>query len=247
MNLYVFDKDREHVVHLKEILAHINEGGIFRIYYNIQPAKLFERLKRDEECVILTDTSAATKMHNAFALCQMIRERSLKCHIIFMSNSVMDALLTMRNLLRPSGYIIKPVVKSELQNLLALIVRDFERRTAAISKSGDVIHISTRSEKYVFPVEDVLCFTTRGKRILCRTVAGNSIEFYGTLYKVEEKYSNYFLRCHSGFLINKTKVERLSKTGGFVKLFGMDENIPVSDKYKHSVVEFFNEMLRRPE
>ncbi len=58
-----------------------------------------------------------------------------------------------------------------------------------------------------------------------------------TLKELEEIIDmNLYLRCHNGFIVNRSKIKSISTKE--IKLLGVDTKIPVGRGYKNEVVEF---------
>ena len=100
------------------------------------------------------------------------------------------------------------------------------------------VRISVRAggEQFSFSTDEIMYFTTIGKKLALKTSDCQTVEFYGTLKDIESKYSEYFLRCHSGFLVNKKYIRRFSKSS--IKLKNSAEELPVSKKYVKNVTNF---------
>ena len=147
---------------------------------------------------------------------------------MFMSLYPEDMPLCFKNLIRPSGFLLKPIAPPEISELLHSISQH-ERKTA----KTNIIHISTREYKYNIEINKILYLSTVGKKLYVKMTNGEKLEFYGTLSALEKEYDN-FVRCHSGFLVNKLYIKGIKR--GEVELVGCSETLPVSKKYK-SVIE----------
>ena len=65
-------------------------------------------------------------------------------------------------------------------------------------------------------------------------------EFYNTIGNLEKQYCDDFIRCHSGFLVNRQYIKGIRK--GEIELNGCEETVPVSKKYRTVINQLINEI-----
>ena len=231
MNVFFFDDDENNIKTIKTIGQKMSARNVvFNI--NVTFSDLVSATQCDNETIVFIDTRL-TEPDGGFALAKLIRGYSSGCHIIFMSSHIEDIGFCLQNLLRPTAFLLKPLNKAEVIEIINEISEENKRQK---NKSNEKLFISTHEIKKTIKTDNVLYFTTSGKKILCKMTDGENIEFYSTIKELENKYSDSFIRCHSGYLVNKNMIAEFSK--GMLVIKNNRETLPVSKKYKSGVMSF---------
>ncbi|MBQ7718217.1 MAG: response regulator transcription factor [Clostridia bacterium] len=230
MNIYFFDEDSLNLKHIYSVAMKLKRRG-YEVYINIPSGNMLGILKENGDNVIFIDTRLSAE-GGSFAIAQAIRACSDSTHIIFMSSHIEDMSFCFKNLMRPSGFLLKPVDETEVSEIVDKIVNKIKKK----KRLEDMLYISTHEYKRTVNIDQILYFATFGKKILCKTSGGESIEFYSTIKSLEKRFSKDFIRCHNGFLANKKMITGLNK--GMLKIKNCEETIPVSKTYKQAVELF---------
>lgn len=222
MIIFCFDTDCRN----EEVFRNAFKSGdvvVHQFYFN---PKLIEEKVFSNGCniVVFIDTRVNTKGKNAFWFAIHFRERFPECHIVFTSHFPEDMAYCFKNLIRPSGFLLNPISSSEI----SLVLSDINQLESK-NKRRNTIPIVTREYKYNIEISKIIYFATIGKKLGLKLVDGKTLEFYGTISKLEREYDS-FVRCHSGFLVNKMYVKGIKK--GELELIGCDETLPISKKYR---------------
>lgn len=229
MKIYCMDSDADTLDLLHSILPLLqSEGCSLRI--NIPAAELLNALSSEKSSVVFLDTRHAG---GGFSLAKAIRGVSDTCHIVFMSAHVEDMSFCFKNLIRPSGFILKPACETELLEIIRSVLQKTRGTAAARVES---ICLSAQNFQRTLAVGDILYFSTRGKKLVCRTRDGESIEFYGTIKALAARYAGNFIRCHSGFLANRDYVRGMHK--GMLEMKNCTEALPVSKRHRAEISAF---------
>ena len=228
MKVFCFDSDKNTEKLFVNIIGN-NKFGVESFRFNEKPFETDSYEEVSNDSVFFIDTRLQLKKQNSFSLAAKLRERFPLCHIVFISQFPEDMAFCLKNLIRPSGFMLKPISPNEIMSILNAI--DSQSKKNARSKS---IMISTRELKRNVELSRIVYFSTSAKKLYCRLTDGEQVEFYGTISKLEEDLEADFVRCHSGFLVNKSYIKGLVK--GELELFGCRETLPVSKKYKTKVV-----------
>lgn len=227
MIIFCFDNDESTANTIRAVLA---KSFKFSLYANKSMPEMFRMCEGKSDVIIFIDTRYRVQKQGSFALAASIREKLPLCHIVFISSYPEDMPLCFKNLIRPSGFLMKPFTKGEIISVVADI-NDLVSRAG----KGRTLLISTHDMKRMVDINNIVYFSTFGKKIFCRLVNGERIEFYSTLAELEVKYQDDFIRCHSGFLVNRLYIKGIKK--GEVELYGFKETLPISQKYKHIFTE----------
>lgn len=228
MIIFCFDSDKNTESIFKNLIKE-SSVDIRDFHFNENPNQIsFD--SPSSGYLFFIDTRTFIKKQNGFAFAAKLRKRFPDCHIVFMSLYPEDVLFSFKNLVRPSGFMLKPIVQQEVLSFINT-VETYERN---IDKEKTIL-ISTREIKRNLHISKIAYFSTRGKKLYCRVSNGEQLEFYGTLSKLEEEYQEDFIRCHSGFLVNRSYIKGVKK--GELELLNCNETIPVSKKYKKQVID----------
>lgn len=146
---------------------------------------------------------------------------------------VADATLSPMEYVRPdilaSSLILRPFTRAALRDKLADMIRDYLLRTEE-DHGEEAFVVATREGKIRIPYGRICYMEARDKKIYVR-LRDREIAFYGTLEELEEKLPDIFLRCHRGFLVNRTYVEKVMLSQNVIRLsHGM--SVPLSRSYK---------------
>ncbi len=230
MRIILFENNPSHAEHVKRLLTQIltKETEV-----TLNPVALPQTLS-EAACPVLYLLD--TRYRNFLNLARKIREHDELCHICFMSPSPGDIGFCYKRLVRPSAFLLKPIDENEFRALIEEI-KAFENIKKSLSNLPQIL-LKTRTERRIVSVAQVLYFTSLDKKILCYTQSDGMISFYGSLGALEKKYMKYFLRCHSGFLVNCHRIESFSKSSMTLRLEGCDMPIPVSKSRCRQVENF---------
>lgn len=243
MKVFIFESDPTEAQYLQKMIADILDNKA-DVVLNPAPGAFVPTGKDMENALVLLDTRYKIPGGSFLTLARKIRETNEFCHICFMAPSPGDVGFCYKKLVRPSGFLLKPVEKQELRELISEIKRyEALRRTAS---GNPQLFLKTRGRSLVLRVSNVLYFTSLGKKILCYTVKEGELSFYGSLKNLESQYCRYFIRCHSGFLVNRQYIVSFSKKTLSLKLLGCEQEIPVSKSHCRDIEEFIRQGIDDP-
>ena len=225
MKIIVFDNDSVYVTQFERMLGLVL-GENVQIVKNPSLNWIIGGMEPFDDTVFFIDTRYKTAGGNFLTLARRIRENSEACHICFLAPSPADIAFCYKKLVRPSGFLLKPVDESELRALLSDITR-FEAARRSLPDDPQIL-LKTRGARTVVRASNILYFTALEKKVVCCTEKEGEIAFYGSLGTLEKRYRDFFLRCHSGFLVNRHRIEAFFKTKMCLRLCGSELEIPVS-------------------
>ncbi len=229
MYIYFLDSDSESLDTIHALAPYLQALDCTPVI-NLPPVELLETLPSQSRFLVFLDTRYNG---TGFALAEAIRKAAPLCHIVFLSAYAEDMSFCFRNLIRPSGFLLKPVESEEIQHIVRAVLR---QDTADEEGRAEKICLSAQDFKRTVEISNILYFSTLGKKLICRTVDGETIAFYGTLKALEKRYAGNFIRCHSGFLANRDLVLGIKK--GMLQLKKCSESLPVSKKYRPFIAAF---------
>ncbi|MEW6133000.1 MAG: LytTR family DNA-binding domain-containing protein [Pseudomonadota bacterium] len=133
-------------------------------------------------------------------------------------------------------YLMKPVRAERLAAALAkarhlnLAVLDALRE--AHPKSRTHLSLSEKGRLRLVPVDEILYFKAELKYVTLKT-AEREFLLEESLVRLEAEFGERFLRVHRNCLVARDKIDQIGKTPGseeghYVRLRGLDEQLPVS-------------------
>ena len=94
----------------------------------------------------------------------------------------------------------------------------------------------------MIPYKDIVCFR-KDRNNLEIVLEDETLKTRGSLDKVEEEVeSNYFLRCHNSYIVNKRRI--IEQIGSNISLKGYHEEIPIGRDYKKGVLNDISNMIK---
>ncbi len=229
MHIFYMDSDVDTLNVFHSIIPLLqSETCTFRI--NVSKKELFDTLLSEKTSIIFLDTRHDD---GGFSLAKAIREFSDTCHIVFLSDHVEDMSFCFKNLIRPSGFILKPAGEAEFLEIIRSVL---QQNCGTVAARVDKICLSAQNFQRILAVGDILYFSTRGKKLVCRTREGENIEFYGTIKNLSSRYAGNFIRCHSGFLANRDYIRGMHK--GMLELKNCTELLPISKRHRAEISAF---------
>lgn len=246
MKIYIYESDMPHGAYLQRMLSAMTDIAC-DVKINPNLNSVYFSLAEHDAVLFLIDTRTKVAGGNFLTLARKFRENSEACHICFMSQSAADIGFCYKKLVRPSGFLLKPVEKSDLQMLIRDIALYENNKKLHKDKFGEnpQMVLNEKGEKHIVKISDILYFTAFDKKINCYT-KGRVITFYGSLKTLETQYNKFFLRCHSGFLINRKRIIGFSKKKMTVTISDASENeieISVSKSRCRDVEEYLKAEL----
>lgn len=101
--------------------------------------------------------------------------------------------------------------------------------------------IVNKKNMKLIPYMDIVCFR-KDRNNLEIVLEDETLKTRGSLDKVEEEVeSDYFLRCHNSYIVNKRRI--IEQIGNNISLKGHTEEIPVGREYKKVVLNEISKMI----
>lgn len=162
-----------------------------------------------------------------------LRRNYPKATIIVVADIRMSPVTYMKPTIVAAALLLKPLLQENVQQVMKAVFEEF------IEKCDDeeVFLIDTRENRQRIPVNRILYFEARAKKIYACTI-NKEFGFYDTMDQLEEKMQPIFLRCHRSYLVNCDYVEKVMLSRNSL-LLKDDIDIPLSRSYKEAVKHRF--------
>lgn len=102
---------------------------------------------------------------------------------------------------RPAGLIEKPVEAAAVKRIL----RQIDAFQKGKEAGGEEFVYTIKAREYRIPLNSILFFESRSKRIVART-AIQEYEFYDSLDSLSQRLGSAFVRSHRSFLVNRSHI-----------------------------------------
>lgn len=226
VNFGYYGGNKEYVDELFKRVESILRKRKITANYNVKSVKN----EKDNEYVpeiFLIEPEYSYNNISGISFAEKVRNTYPLCEIVFISANYLSLTEIMCRYIKPTGYFIAPINDLRFFELMVRYINSIKEH------NREKIVITSEYRKINVYTDDILYFTTEDKKIICVTIKGEKITFYDTMAALEKKHSHNFVRCHSGFLVNKYKILSVNKQLSYITLSDSEEKIPISRKYKN--------------
>lgn len=208
-----------------------NNRGSFSVEEYVSGDALLVAIEKDNSRFDAIFLDIYMKGMTGIDLAREIRNNGITVPIVFFTTSSDFAVESYD--VDAIGYLLKPVDKDKLRNLLIKIESYVKNKPALIIKKGGVVKsIAFSSIVYVESINHSLVLHLTGN---------DAITFSGKLdHLAEQMKDNCFLRCHQSYIINMRHVVKLDK------VFYMDDGSKVllrSKSAKQISKQYYNWLM----
>ncbi len=160
---------------------------------------------------------------------RQIRKEFPDINMMLIADGAISPMSYLNPEIRPISLIIAPYGNRELRGILTEFI------SSIMVKDEGSIWIDTPDGKVKLFYRDILYLEARNKMICIRL---SSVEYsiYGSLSDLEERLPETFIRCHRGFIINTTYIDRVRLSENYI-VINKDIRIPLSRTYKEQIRE----------
>ncbi len=171
---------------------------------------------------------------NGLKLAEQIREKNDDVQIIFLTSIFQFVFESFK--VNPFRYVMKSSISEQLPEA---IISCYEKLNL---KKNQIFNFSYKGTSYSVRLCDIFYFAYTGRKVSVVT-AKEEYSFYGKINEIETQLSGYFfMRVHSGFLINLQKISSIS-AGEVTMVNGT--KLPVSRQRYANLKEAYFTYLRK--
>lgn len=166
---------------------------------------------------------------DALAPLPEVRRCNQDAFLLILASANDSPLAFLRPDIAPSSLILRPLTPVEVDRVACEMLRSI------CGEAGGSFVVERRGERQQIPWEQIYYFESRGKNLYVR-MRGEEIGFSGTLEGLAETLPDSFQRCHSGFIVNMEKVDKVRFSENLILLWdGLA--VPLSRGYKRTLRE----------
>ena len=186
--------------------------------------------KRDLLDLIICDVSG----DNAVRMLIELRKSFKEIRIIPIADEHIRPSVYVRPDISPCTLLWRPVESEENKNSLLQILQLF----GDVREKDQVFCITTKQKTQSIPYDKIYYFEARDKKIYVRT-EHQEIAFAGTLSQLESRLEDSFIRCHKGYLVNRSKIWAIDWSHHLIQL-GPSIFLPVSRNCQNMLREAYH-------
>lgn len=196
LDICIFEKDYE----IKNQLKNICFSYLMNKNYEADVLDFSEDNKRDTAALYML--MYYEQIANA---AKKIRSENSQSYIVVLAENMKELSKAVCPSVCPSGYLLKPPEKDDVEAVLDEIYTDYMRCTGSEHNNG-IFHFKQKSKEYSVPFDRILLFESSNKKVIVRTDV-QEFEFYDTLDSVLKTAPECFMQIHKSFVINLSRVE----------------------------------------
>lgn len=226
MKIMICDDEHLAVERLNRLLQQLGYSVVATAKNGVQAIELVEKYQPD---VILLDVQMPEM--DGLTCAECLRQSNPFLSIVFCTAYDAHALSAFK--LHADGYLLKPIVKQELAEILERIqqLKHHSQGINLVQESSTRKHISVKSTKglELIAVDDIYYFIADQKYVTIRHKSGTAL-IDGTLKDLEQEFIGRFLRIHRNALVAIQYMTGLEHDHqhSYVKLKDIDEHLVVS-------------------
>lgn len=236
LKIVIYDSSADDMLWLENELEKVVKVQKLNIQLSLVTNKTedLERFITDETEVVfyILDTNLYRQGTSGIDIAKNIRKNDRESYIVFSSSKSEDIQMTLDGLIRPSGFLIKPIDKGDITTLLGDIYRDYLNFH---SDCDDTLNVNIGAEMYRLEYDKIFYFEAYSKKVHIFT-ANQRIGYYDSLTSLEEKLGDSFVRCHRSYIVNIEKISKVCFSEMIIQLKNGVE-INISRKYKNNIKE----------
>lgn len=167
-------------------------------------------------------------MKHIAILVEKLKKDAIAYELVFISN--VDTMVFKLLVFKPFYFLRESVLEADLQTLKTIIQQNLMMNTIIIVKSGNAM--------VRLNVDNILFIESFGHYLIIHTSYAR--------YKIRDKISSFhselkktsFIRTHKSYIVNLDFVDKIYND--YMTLVGMRDQIPISRKFRKSVIDRFN-------
>lgn len=195
------------------------------------PNDLSEFIKSNKANVFLLDIELNSVI-TGYDLAVIIKNCVQNPYIVFISQHSNYVFKSFK--VRAYDFLPKPISKKEFENVMTSIYSEYIKNIKTENQGCICVKIGPKI--YQLPKNEILLIEKRGNKCIFHSV-DNTVYSYDTLETILERLeSTHFIRCHKGYIVNKTYIKEVDISQREIFLFN-GQKCQVGRKYKQTFVE----------
>lgn len=165
---------------------------------------------------------------NSLSFLETFRKKYDKSALMLIADLSISPVEYMRPSIMASSLMLHPVSDEIASSTIRTLAVDYLNK---LNESNEAtFEVSTKEGTQYIPIKNILYFEARDKKVY---VVTDTVEigFYSTIDEIATEYAEHFVRSHRSFIINKSRIEKVSVSENLIYMNG-ETFVPLSRGYK---------------
>lgn len=193
LDIYILEDDGGY-----EELKNFCVGFLIRKNYDAEIYRYSPEKTAEAAAIYMLDFDDGTEK-----LSRLIRNINGGSYVIVLVDGVDKLKKAVTPGISPSGIVIKPWDKNDIDTVLDEVYADHFR--SSDNKNLGMFNFKVKAKEYKIPYERILYFESRNKKIIVRTET-QELEYYGTLDSILASAPEQFIKIHKSFVVNLGRI-----------------------------------------
>lgn len=192
--------------------------------------KLMRHISKCRPEIVFLDISTEENENTGLDIAKTIRQSNENAHIIFTTTRTDKMHECFEGFIRPTQFLVKPVCKDKITELLKQIV---DRKM----NSGKYIIVKFGRCDYLLNVDEIY-FIQKDDRKTCVNLTNRKIEVTNTLASIMNNLPEYFMLVEKGVIVNLKMIDNVDFSKRLIYLKN-DSTAYMSRSSKPAIKEFW--------
>lgn len=164
---------------------------------------------------------------------EQLRKVYPKASMILLADISISPVMYMKPTILAAALLLKPLQEEQIQSVIHSVLIPLIQK----EPDDELFVIETREDKWRIPVQRIMYFEAREKKIYACTKS-EEYGFYSTVDALEERMKKDYVRCHRSYLARKDHIEKIMLSKNLLILKD-GTTIPISRSYKPMLKDLF--------
>jgi len=205
MDICIFDDEVIFQNSLNNIIEDIFDVDFPGFEYTVncfsETPALFDYILKNNTDVVFLDIATPDNDDAGLLTARQIRATNEDMHIVFVTSHKDKINRSFDGMVRPTGFLIKPIDKGYIRELLRNIIRQRIR-------SNDYISLKFGRIEYLIRIDEIYSLQKFAHKMVVLT-ANRSLEVINTISSIEDVLPENFVKIDQGIIVNFNFVDRV--------------------------------------
>ncbi len=228
-------EQRKSFVHYVQAAIMIEEYDMCLRLETDNPNRIIEEVKVSKNTgLYFLDIDLHSEV-NGLILAEKIRQHDPRGFIVFITVHSEMTLMTFQYKVEALDFVVKDDFTQIRNRICECMANAIEKYKNVTRGGGRTFTVNRGGYQQILKYDDVLYFeTSLGEHKIIVHTENKSVEFLGTIKKMEEDAGEDFIRCHQSYLVNRNKIKEINYRERIITLKN-GINCPISQKLARKV------------
>ncbi len=168
---------------------------------------------------------------------QQVRRSQPSSEIMIVADMSVSPMQYMTPAIRAASLLLRPFSGEQLRTVCGDFFENCQKELFGEKAERNFL-VENSDGKTMLPYSSIFYFEAREKKIFVRTKTAE-YGIYDTIDRLQQDLPEEFVRCHRGFVINTTMIEKVKLSENLIYMKS-DILVPLSRSYKSSIKELLH-------